>query len=116
MAPARQAVAYYNRRIKPDPTPSNILPQISARQEKIYSNDTVIGSYEAVKKTAAHLEYYIYNAQGKFIARIYAPSLRAQAYIWVNKAEDPIELLCADKTPEKIVTVAVKVLILQHLF
>jgi len=113
---AISSVADYNQRIKPEPPPSNILPQIAAKTQKIYSNDTIIGSYQPVQKSAAHIEYYIYNAQGKFIARVYAPSLRAQAYIWVDKAEDAIVLLCADKTPEKIVTVAVKVLILQHLF
>jgi len=113
---AISSVADYNQSIKPDPPPSNILPQITAKKEKIFSNDTTIGSYETVQKTPARLEYYIYNAQGKFIARVYAPSLRAQAYIWIDKVEEPIQLLCADKTPEKIVTVAVKILILQHLF
>lgn len=104
------------------PVQDSLLAGIRFQQQKIYRGDSVIGAYNADVQPVhngiyqrGQAFYDLYDRNGNRLARITAPRRRAVAYMKIGDEEPSLQLLCPDKSDEKILRVATGVLLLRGL-
>jgi hypothetical protein len=104
------------------PPHDSLLAGISFRENNIYRGDTVIGKYEVDEQPVrggafnrGHVYYYFMDLKGNRLAQVIAPQLRSVAYMKIGDEERSLQLLCPDKSPEKLLRVATGVLLMKGL-
>ena len=111
----------YSNPARNAPPQDSLLAGISFRDNNIYRDSVVIGRYEFDKQPVkggsfqrGQAFYDFFDLKGNRLARVTAPELRSVAYMKVGE-DRSLQLLCPDKSPEKILRVATGVLLARKL-
>jgi hypothetical protein len=100
----------------------SLLAGISFHDNNIYRGNAVIGKYEVDEQPVrggsfnrGRVYYYFMDLKGNRLAQVIAPQLRSVAYMKIGDEDKSLQLLCPDKSTEKILRVATGVLLVRRL-